>query len=378
MTSRKRICFVCSAPVTFEAFLAPMVRGLAANVDVTVVMNGRPALPEVHAAVFLQVGVERSVMPVRDCWALLQLIRLFYTQRFDAVHSVTPKAGLLAMLAARITGIRCRHHTFTGQIWATRTGAARWILKAMDRILAACASEVLADSPSQLRFLMEQGIVLPGRGLILGTGSICGVNLERFRPDVARRLAMREELALETAATVFLYLGRMKREKGLLDLADAFRSLAKEQAGVQLLLVGPDEEGLIPLIRDRLAQSGHRLIVAGSTARPEDYMQAADVFCLPSYREGFGTVIIEAAACGLPCVASRIYGITDAVEDRVSGLLHAPGEPGELLECMRRLHVQPELRLELGQAAAARAAQLFSEPLIIGALVDFYRVRLDS
>lgn len=376
MIARRRICIVCSAPGTFEAFLAPLVRKLAVEYDVSVAMNGLPTQPDIHPATFHLVGVERSVMPLRDSRALLQLVRLFSKEKFDIVHSFTPKAGLLAMLAARLTGIPRRHHTFTGQVWATRMGIARWFLKAMDRILATCATEVLADSPSQLQFLVQQGIVAAGRGRILGAGSVCGVDLERFKPDATMRLSIRQGVGLHGEAMVFLFIGRMNTDKGLLDLAAAFEALAREYADVFLMLVGPDEEQFVPKIRAMLSGSADRLIIIGPTPRPEDYMQASDVLCLPSYREGFGTVIIEAAACGLPCIASKIYGITDAVEENVTGLLHAPKDTAQLLACMRQLRDQTALRLETGHAARTRATKLFSQTVILSALLEFYEAGL--
>ena len=378
MIPRKRICIVCSAPGTFEAFLAPIVHRLSSEYDVTVAMNGRAAQPEVHSAEFRLVGLERKVMPLLDCRALLQLIRLFSKEEFDLVHSFTPKAGLLAMLAARLTGVPCRLHTFTGQVWATRNGVTRWLLKVMDRILALCATEVLADSPSQLAFLVQEEIVPPGAGRILGAGSVCGVNLDRFRADPVVRKTVRRELGLDDSSVVYLFIGRMNTDKGLLDLARAFGELARSHSDTYLVLVGPDEEGLGPKIREILSGLQDQLRLVAPTPYPEKYMQAVDVLCLPSYREGFGTVIIEAAACGLPCIASKIYGVTDAVEENVTGLLHPPKDTEQILACMQRLRAEPALREEMGHAARERVARLFSQPAVINALIEFYRARLST
>src|SRR5262249_11796978 len=139
-----------------------------------------------------------------------------------------------------------------------------------------------------------------------------------------------------------------------LDLARAFAAVADRHASAYLLIAGPDEDGLSRSVEDLLAGRLGRVRCTGYTDRPEDFMAAADVFCLPSYREGFGQVAVEASATELPVIASRIYGVTDAVVDRETGLLHAPGDVDALTGMMQDLLVAPELRRRLGRAGRER------------------------
>jgi glycosyltransferase involved in cell wall biosynthesis len=129
-------------------------------------------------------------------------------------------------------------------------------------------------------------------------------------------------------------------------------------------------------IRGMLPDIGKQLIMVGQTPRPEHFMQASDVLCLPSYREGFGNVIIEAAACGLPCVGSRIYGITDAVEDGVTGCLHLPRDVGGLHRLLQKMRIDAAVRLKMGEAARLRVTAHYSEAKVVGALTEFYRAEL--
>ena len=193
----------------------------------------------------------------------------------------------------------------------------------------------------------------PAKISVLGQGSISGVDTARFHPDPVVRQKIRSELHIAGESPCLLYVGRMKKEKGVSDLLAAFGRLRAEFAALHLLLVGPDEEGLLA------SATKDGLHVVGYTNNVEAYMAAADIICLPSYREGFGSVLIEGAACGLPAVASRIYGVTDAVVEDVTGLLHPPGDVASLEDCLRRLLSDQRLRLMLGSNAHRRALDAF-------------------
>ena len=374
--SPKRVCFVVSNIGTAEAFLLGHMAALAGTFKLCLAANCR----DIHYlrdrgldVDVIFVPLQREASPLRDVACLRMLTILFRQRGVDVVHSITPKAGLLAMLAASMTCVPVRVHTFTGQVWATKRGLSRRLLKVFDRLVAACATNVLADSRSQVDFLHREKILRRGKGAVLGNGSISGVDLERFQPSGMVREQTRARLGVPFAATLFLFVGRMKKEKGLLDLADAFSRLCETHRDAYLALVGPDEEGLRGQIERICRRCQDKLTIKGCTDKPEQYMAAADVFCLPSYREGFGSVLIEAAACGVPAVASRIYGVTDAVVEGVTGLLHSPGDVEDIRLCLERMSRDHELRERLGAQARHRAVELFDSKLSTKALVEFYQ-----
>lgn len=378
MASGEKICFVVSSPMTAQAFLSGHIAALAKHHPVDLVVNAPEpsAVGDIQAhARIIPAPIRRRIEPLADLAALLKLHGLFRREGYAAVSSVTPKAGMLAMLAAAMARVPCRIHIFTGQVWATRTGWQRWLLKLADRMMARLATHVLADSPSQRDFMVAEGIVAAAKVSVLGNGSICGVDGGRFRPDAGRRAAIRRAHGIPESACVFLYLGRLNRDKGMLDLANAFALLAHQDAW--LVVVGPDEEGMQDKMQARLGGLRDRCRFVGYTDRPEDYMAAADVFCLPSYREGFGMVVIEAAAAGIPAVASRIYGVTDAVEDGVTGLLHQPGDAAGIAREMALIAGDASRRIEMGRAARERALSLFSRSTITVAWVRFFGQLLD-
>lgn len=362
--------------MTLKAFIVPHLNVFVRGYVVSVVANTRERgmLRQQNIPIDVDYApIERSIRPLADFVALLRLYRLFRQQRPDAVHSVTPKAGLLTMLAGWLARVPVRVHIFTGQIWATQSGFSRFVLKSADGVLAKLATHILVDSPSQRDFLVAEKITKNELSEVLAQGSICGVNLRRFRPDMQARDVVRRELVIPNDAVVFLYLGRLNRDKGIVDLATAFANIAQGRSDVWLLLVGPDEENMQSRVQAICQDCLEQIRIVGHTNDPARYMASADVFCLPSYREGFGSSVIEAAACGLPAIASKIYGLTDAVQDGITGLLHPPGDVLALAEFMRYLAEGQALRLSLGNAARKRAEHEFNEDRLTGAMIEFYR-----
>lgn len=375
----KRICFVTAAPLTLRAFMRNHLLRLSETYEVSAVADFTPEdlsgdwLPGVGLTA---VPIARQISPGADLRALFTLIRHFRTGRFDVVHSVTPKAGLLAMSAARFAGIPHRIHCFTGQVWATRQGLGRRLLKGADRLIAANANHVLTDSHSQRHFLQDEGVIRKGHADVLGHGSISGVDLERFHPDDATRARIRDELGIPHQACLLLFVGRLNRDKGVLDLARAFARLSRSNGTVWLAMVGPDEAGVGVQFEELCGEAINRVRRIAYTPAPEHYMAAADIFVLPSYREGFGSVVIEAAACGLPAVASRIYGLTDAVEEGATGLLHPPGETEALHDHLEHLCADETQRRLMGEKARARAISNFSMESVTADLLGYYETIL--
>ena len=362
-----RVCFVVTNTFALNAFLATPIEMLAGEGwDITVALNtrdGEIAGSILRHADVVDLDIKREISPLADLPVLRKLWALCRRKRFDVVHSITPKAGALAMTAALLAGVPVRMHTFTGQVWVTRQGLMRRFLQGMESYVAACATHVLADSPSQREFMVRHGVVPAPKLEVLADGSICGVDVERFRPRPAARRERRERLGIPADAIVLLYVGRLHPDKGLGELGCAFERIAGRHPHVHLILVGPDEAGLAR-VEDGVVRARGRMHAVGRSTEPELYMAAADILCLPSYREGFGMSLLEAAAAGVPAVATRIYGITDAVEDNVTGLLVPARDADALAEALERLVTDPVLRARFGVAARERARRLFAKEVL--------------
>jgi glycosyltransferase involved in cell wall biosynthesis len=374
--SKKRVCLVTSVMGMVEWFLIDQFAKLSRIYRVELLAQTKESdffsRRGIDAEV-VDVPVERKIRPWRDLGSLVVLTRYFRRHSPVVVHSVGPKAGLLAMLSARLAGVPVRVHMFTGQVWSTRSGLSRYFLKMADRLIANLATHILVDSHSQRAFLIGENVVAADRARVLANGSIGGVDTARFRPDANLRAKVRDRLAIPEEALVFVFMARLTRDKGALVMAAGFAALSEAvDPDAYLIVIGPDEEDLIPEMRRICAPYLPRVRFEGKTSVPEEYLASADVVCLPSYREGFGTVLIDAAAAAVPAIASRIYGSEEAVLDGVTGLLHAPGDAEDLALKMTQLYRDPALRARLGNAARRRVESEFSEGLVTSAVLKFY------
>lgn len=369
---RPRICFVVSAPETASSFLSAHIKVLSSHYDVTLIANFPAGQKQLSSAARQwSVPIERKVRPLKDLAAWFILYRALRGGRFQSVHSVTPKAGLLAMTAARAARVPIRFHWFTGQVWVTRRGVSRTILKAADRIIARMTTVNLVDSGTQRDFLVEQGLITTNNSAVLGSGSICGVDTERFIPNPDARTRIRRHFGISDEVVVILFVGRVTRDKGILELCSAFTSLRSSPA-THLMVVGPDEEGLDQVLGAIIGESAEQVSFVGSTDSPEDFMAASDILCLPSHREGFGLSVIEAASCAVPCVASDIYGLQDAVADGSTGLLFPVSDVSSLSSQLQSLIDDVPRRIQMGIAARQRTVKDFDQNILTAELQKFY------
>lgn len=381
---RLRLCRIATVPWAFHTLLREQLRCIVASgLELTLVSSPGPELTSVAAdvgATAVAIPMERAPAPGPDLRSLYRLERFFAHHRFDLVHSTSPKAGLLTALAATLARIPVRLHTFTGQPWVELHGLKRQIPRNCDRLTAALSTQVYADSPSQRDFLVAEGLVAAEKISVVGPGSIAGVELNRFSRAAWDNDAVqktRQELGIPRDATVIIFVGRVTRDKGVVELVSAFRDLAPADPALHLVLVGPLEPERDPLpatVLD-LMRCHDRIRVTGFSAEPEKFLAAADIFCLPSYREGFGTVALEAAALGLPTVVTRIVGLVDAVESDVTGLTVPPKDAVALAAALRTLAASPARRAALGEAGRQRVHRLFDAGSINrGVVAEYFRL----
>lgn len=373
---RKKICFVVAQADTAESFLRDHISALYKKYDIYLVADIKNAdeVSMLSLTGWHRVRIVRGISIIQDIKAVWNTFLYFRKMKFDAVHSVTPKAGLTSALAGYLAGIKHRTHIFTGQVWATRKGIMRRILKFMDKMIASLNNHMLVDGSSQRNFLVQEHVLREGQAEVFHKGSISGVNSERFIPDIETRNQIRKEIGISEDSLTYIFLGRLNHDKGIGELYEAFNRLAGEEKNVFLLLVGDDEENYIlklPLYNH--IKDGVNFCFYGLTHEPEKVLNAGDVFVLPTYREGFGTSVLEAACIGLPCICSDAYGVQDAFVENETGLRCHVGDSGSLYQCMRKMYDNPSLVKEMGINSRLRALKDFNGAVLTECWVDFYK-----
>jgi glycosyltransferase involved in cell wall biosynthesis len=371
--SKQKIFFVATVEFAINAFLKQHLLLLSKTFNVTVVVNtSDPSFLKKQGinVNVISLDIKRNINIFSDLIVLFSLFYLFLKNRPVSVQSITPKAGLLAMAAAYMARAPYKIHTFTGQVWVTKSGVFRYILKKLDTMIAFFSDYAFVDSPSQSQFLIDEKVLPLKKSIVFGSGSVSGVDLEKFKPCKKTYADVRSELSIPYDAFVFVYVGRLNAEKGVLELATAFSKIHDDKA--YLVVVGPDEGGYSQKIKNLSNMNQERLRLIGFTIEPYRYLAASNALCLPSYREGFGSVIIEAAAMGVPAIASNIYGISDAVQNCKTGLLHSPKNSDQLLKCMEVFLSNPDLVAEYGAAAKKRAINEFDAKILTKYWLDFY------
>lgn len=240
-------------------------------------------------------------------------------------------------------------------------------MKFADKLIVNFDNYFLADSEGQREFLINERLIPPEEIKVLGPGSICGVNVALFTPSDAERKFRRASLNIKDQEVVYVFMGRLTKDKGVEVLLSAYQLLSSTFEHTRLLLIGEDEDNYsLKMI------ASERVLYTGHTDAPFRLLQAGDIFCLPSFREGFGNSVIEASAMGLPVICSDIYGLQEALEDDVTGLRCKTGDVSSLFECMKRLYEDVSLRNKLGQNGRHRVVSVFSHERVTASWVEYY------
>lgn len=378
--SKIKIARIVTVPIVYThildllAFLSKDER-----FELHIVCSEGPFLGELKArlptAHFHIIYIPRNIEIVNDFRALFSLVRLFKAEKFDIVHSHTPKGGLVTAMAGFLAGVKNRIHTFTGQIWANMKGPKKHILLTLDKMISLLNTQNYTDSFGQRDFLIFQGVGNSKKLKVLHRGSLGGINAERFNPDRLKDQIekLRADIFPDFVGSVLLYLGRVNRDKGIKELSEAFIQL-KTKYPIKLLIVGPletlEDKGFNIVIESLKSDSDVKFI--SFTSEPELYLGLCDIFCFPSYREGFGTVAVEASAMKKPVVASNIYGLSEAVEDRKTGLLFKVHDTNDLIAKLSEVLQDHQFAKQLGQFGRDRVVKDFADKILTEKLVEDY------
>jgi len=361
----KKIMRIAAAPISLDILLRGQLRFLNNYYEIIGVASPDK---EIHKKISeregirtIELEIERKISLLKDFKSLIKLYILFRRERPYIVHSLTPKAGLLSMMAAKAAKVPIRIHTFTGLIFPWKKGFMKKLLKMMDRLTCTAATNIIPEGEGVRNDLTNNNI-MNKLSRVLANGNINGVDLEYFKPVPKIQ---------DNGMTRFVFVGRIVRDKGIEELKEAFERLDN----VELVLVGPFEQELDPLNDNCLEwiRKSKRVVSVGFKEDIRPYLADADVFVFPSHREGFPNTPLQAGAMGLPVIATNICGCNEIIINGVTGLLIEPHNANHLYEAMKLLVENPLLRKEMGMKARIHIAERFSQQQVWDALLQFYQ-----
>ena len=380
MADRKKIIRTATVPLSLDLFCRGLLRDLSSRYEIIALSSPLPELENIRMREkvrTISAPMARKIAPFSDLKSLFELIRIFRKERPDMVHSITPKAGLLSMMAAKWTRVPVRIHTFTGLIFPYEKGWKRRLLMMTDRLTACCATHVIPEGigirDDLIRFRITRK---PLR--VLGNGNVRGIDLNHYvrTENLSRKAAdIRNYYRIPDDGFAFIFVGRLDRDKGIDELVQAFRMLEKEYPKVHLFLVGieePDGKSILDETREIITRDDHIHLSDGWQADVRPWYAAADALVHPSRREGFPNVVIEAGAMGLSSIVTDINGFREIVKDGQNGKIVPAQDPEALYAAMKEFLEQPEMVREMA-AAARDLAGRYEQNYVRQCLDIFYR-----
>ena len=372
---RKKIIRTSTVSTSLNTFCRGTLRRLAQTYDVVAVSTPDDELHEMaqrEGVRVVGVTMRRPISPLHDLRSLLRLIRVFRRERPDMVHSITPKAGLLSMIAAWVCRVPVRLHTFTGLVFPTATGLKKKTLMLTDRITCACATHIVPEGEGVKNDLINYGITRkPLR--VLGYGNVRGVDMQHYSrtPEV---MAAAQPI-MRSGVFTFVFVGRVVCDKGINELVQAFVRLNAQEPATRLILVGRFEDDLDPVLPQtrQTIEQNEAIESVGSQADVRPWLAASDALVFPSYREGFPNVVLEAGAMGLPSIVTDINGSREIVVEGENGVIVPPRDADALYAAMLRFIEAPAEVAQMAANAREMIASRFEKSFVEQCLFDYYK-----
>ena len=375
----QKIIYTSTIPLSLNLFYRGLLHELSQEYEVIALSSPQSELAEVarrEGVKTIAVPMRREIAPVYDIMALWRLICIFRHERPQMVHSMTPKAGLLSMIAAWIACVPVRVHTFTGLVFPTSSGLLRRVLMLTDKMTCWCATHIIAEGEGVRNDLLHHGITKKEVS-VLGFGNVRGIDLDYYAltPSVKEQAGeIRKRLGIADEAFTFVFVGRIVRDKGINELTEAFCHLCNERKDIYLLLVG-DYEPTDPLSKysqELIGRTPHIYITKKWIDDVRSWYAAADALVFPSYREGFPNVVIEAGAMGLPSIVTDINGSREIIIDGENGVVIPSHDEMTLYHAMKGMVMNPEKAKYMGEKARPLIASRYEQGFVRSKLKEFY------
>lgn len=374
----KKVFRISTVPISLNGLFKGQLKMLNEHFELVGVSSPGPEQKEVHQREGIRViaiPMERRISLGKDFISLVRMVLLFLNERPDMIHSYTPKAGLISMLAGWIADVPVRMHTFTGLVFPTTTGFKQKLLIWMDRLTCVCATHINPEGNGVKQDLIRYHITKKPLKII-ANGNVNGIDLEYFQrtPDVIRA----SETYRKEGIFTFCFVGRVVRDKGINELVSAFVRLQKKYASTRLILVGPFERNLDPVSPETEKQ------IFGNPAiefmdfqkdiRP--FLAVSDALVFPSYREGFPNVVLQAGAMGLPSIVTNINGSNEIIEPEKNGVIIESQNEKQLYRAMENFVLEPDKVRMMAHNCRTIIAEKYDQRIVWAALLEEYKTLL--
>ena len=387
----KKLIRITTVPISFKVLLKGQLRFMASNgFDVKGVSSEGEELREVReneGVVMEAINMSRKITPFQDLKSLWEMWNFLRKEKPQIVHTHTPKAGIIGMLAARLAGVPHRLHTVAGLPLMEATGIKRKILNFVEKLTYSSATRVYPNSKGLYDFILQNNFTQSNKLKIIANGSSNGINTTFFSPEQVsetEKAALREKLNIQPDDFVFVFVGRIVSDKGINELIKAFSELQtaenNELTGIKLLLVGGLESDLDPLNPETLAEINQNkdIISAGFQQDVRPFFAISDALAFPSYREGFPNVVMQAGALGLPSIVSDINGCNEIIVEGENGLIIPPKNVEKLKEKMLTLAKDKNLYIKLKENSRRMIESRYEQSVVWNALLEEYEGLLQS
>lgn len=387
----KKLIRITTVPISFKVLLKGQLRFMASNgFDVKGVSSEGEELKEVReneGIVMEAINMSRKITPFQDLKSLWEMWNFLRKEKPQIVHTHTPKAGIIGMLAARLAGVPHRLHTVAGLPLMEATGIKRKILNFVEKLTYSSATRVYPNSKGLYDFILQNNFTQSNKLKIIANGSSNGINTAFFSPaqvSEIEKVALREKLNIQPDDFVFVFVGRIVSDKGINELIKAFSQLQtaenNEQIGIKLLLVGGLESDLDPLNPETLAEINQNrdIISVGFQQDVRPFFAISDALAFPSYREGFPNVVMQAGAMGLPSIVSDINGCNEIIVEGENGLIIPPKNVEKLKEKMLTLAKDKNLYTKLKENSRRMIENRYEQSVVWKALLEEYEGLLQS
>jgi glycosyltransferase involved in cell wall biosynthesis len=375
---------ITTVPVSLQVLLRKQLQFMSGHFEVLAVSSPGRMLEEVCNSEGVRtepVVMTRAITPWQDIKAVWSLYRLFKRENPAIVHTHTPKAGLLGMMAARMAGVPVRLHTVAGLPLMENRGIKRKILEYAERFTYACATAIYPNSGKLASFLLKNRYCRPQKMKVLGNGSSNGIDTDFFSPHqvpLADAINLRESLQLQPGDFIFVFIGRLVKDKGIEELVEAFIQLAGKYTNVKLLLVGPYEPEFDPLSPEIVTTitTCKDIVRVGFQQDVRPWLLISHVLVFPSYREGFPNVPMQAGCFNVPAIVTDINGCNEIIEHGKNGLIIPVKNVAALREAMEIMMTNKELYLRLKAQARQFIIERYEQQYFWSLLLQEYRDQL--